>query len=85
MHEWHDLNIQVYPNPACDLLTIGFDQTMQDNVFSVEVTDVTGRRMYSENTSGLQSTIDVSQWPSGVYFIRIKQDGAWGTYKFVKR
>ena len=85
LHESHDLNIQVYPNPASDLLTIGFDPTMQDNVISVEVTDVSGRRMYSENASGVQATIDVSQWPSGVYFVRIKQDGAWDTYKFVKR
>jgi hypothetical protein len=47
--------------------------------------DVTGRVVFDETVSATEKSIDVSQWPSGVYVIRIEQDDAWAVRKFVKR
>lgn len=83
--ELDEPDIEVYPNPATDLITVRIEKTLQVRPFRMIVTDVTGRRIVAETVSGLQTDIDVSEWPSGVYFIRIEQDGACFGRKFLKR
>lgn len=80
-----ELEIQVYPNPANDLVTIRFSEDLKNRPLSLVVTDVMGRKMLSESNVSSSSTIDVSQWPSGVYFIQMEQDGRRFGRKIVKR
>ena len=77
--------IQVYPNPAIDFVTIHIREAWPNKPHSLVVTDVMGRRLFSESKVGSQTIIDVSQWPSSVYIIRIEQDDALDIQKFVKR
>jgi hypothetical protein len=83
--EMEELEIQVYPNPATDLVTIRFSEELKNKSLSWVVMDVMGRKMLSENDLDSSSIIDVSQWPSGVYFIRMEQDGRYFGRKFLKR
>lgn len=83
--EMEELEIQVYPNPANNLVTIRFSEALQDKPLSWVVTDMMGRKMLSENNANSSSTIDVSRWPSGVYFIRMEQDGRCFGQKILKR
>ena len=83
--ETEELKIQVYPNPANDLLTIRFSEALQDKPLSLVVMDMMGRKMLSENNVNPLSIIDVSQWPSGVYFMQVEQDGQRFGRKFLKR
>jgi hypothetical protein len=78
-------NIQIYPNPATDLVTISFDETMSDESFTFVIMDVTGRKMLEKASSSHKITIDVSQWPSGVYALRIERNGFSSSRKIVKR
>ena len=77
--------VQVYPNPATDHMTIRIAEALSDQPVNFVVTDLVGRRMFSENRANPSFTIDVSQWPSGVYVIRIEQEGVWSFRKFVKQ
>ena len=77
--------IQVYPNPATDFVMIHIREALLNKPHSLVVMDVMGRRLFSESNVSPQTIIDVSQWPSGVYIIRIEQDDALGIQKFVKR
>ena len=83
--EMEEPEIQVYPNPVTDLVTIRFSEALQDKPLSWVVTDMMGRKMLSENDVNSSSTIDVSRWPSGVYFIRIEQEGRHLGRKILKR
>ena len=83
--EMEEPEIQVYPNPATDLVTIRFSEDLKNRTLSWVVMDVMGRKMLSENDLDSSSIIDVSQWPSGVYFIRMEQDGRYFGRKFLKR
>jgi hypothetical protein len=83
--EMEEPEIQVYPNPATDLVTIRFSEDLKNRPLSWVVMDVMGRKMLSESNVNSSSTIDVSQWPSGVYFIRMEQDGRYFGRKFLKR
>lgn len=77
--------VQVFPNPATDLLTIHIGDASDCKPLNVNFMDVTGRVVFSETILATEKSIDVSQWPSGVYVIRMEQDDAWGVRKFVKR
>lgn len=83
--EMEEPEIQVYPNPATDLVTIRFSEDLKNRTLSWVVMDVMGRKMLSENDLDSSSIIDVSQWPSGVYFIRMEQDGRYFGRKILKR
>ncbi len=77
--------IQVYPNPAKDFVTIHMGEAVANKPRNLVVMDVMGRSLFSESNVSPQAIIDVSQWPSGVYIIRIEQDDALDVQKFVKR
>ena len=83
--EMEELEIQVYPNPANNLVTIRFSEALQDKPLSWVVTDMMGRKMLSKSDVNSSSTIDVSRWPSGVYFIRMEQEGRCFGQKILKR
>ena len=77
--------IQIYPNPATDLLSISIGDTPQCKPWSVTVIDLMGRVVIAESVSATEMSLDVSRLPSGVYFIRMEQDGFWDVRKFMKQ
>jgi hypothetical protein len=77
--------VQVYPNPATDFVTIRFAEALSNQPVNFVVTDMMGRKLLSEDSVNSLFTIDVSQWPSGVYVIRLAQEGIWCVRKIVKR
>lgn len=83
--EMEGMMVQVYPNPAKSLVTIRFGEASHDKTSSIVVTDITGRIMFSESQTSSSFTMDVSNWPSGVYVIRMVQEGVWRVRKFVKQ
>ena len=83
--EMAETMIQVYPNPATDLLTISVGDASQCMPLSVVVIDVMGRVVLAETVSATEMSLDVSHLPSGIYFIRMEQEDFWGVRKFVKR
>jgi hypothetical protein len=70
--------IEIYPNPASDKLHIS---EKNYSVNSVEVFDVNGKNIKSIAND---SSIDVSNLPNGIYFIRIKTDKGDFNKKFIK-
>jgi len=52
---------------------------------NVNVVDVMGRVVFSETISASEFRLDVSRWPSGVYFIRIEREEMVCLQKFVKQ
>ncbi len=83
--EMSETMVQVYPNPAKSLVTIRFGEASHDKTSSIVITDITGHIMFSESQTSSSFTMDVSNWPSGVYVIRLGQEDYWGVRKFLKR
>ena len=83
--ESDEMLVEVYPNPVTDLLTICVDETMASKPLNVNVVDVLGRKMFAGSVSSPEFRLDVSRWPSGVYFVRIERDGACFARKFLKQ
>lgn len=70
--------ISVYPNPAHDKL---FITEKNYAVNSIEIFDLNGRNIKS---AAKDSSIDISNLPNGIYFIRIKTDKGEINEKIVK-
>ena len=71
--------VVIYPNPAKDIVTIG-------NVPSgstVNITDITGRIVYSTKTNNDEITINTSEFVNGVYIIQVENNGSVANKKLV--
>ena len=83
--EMEETMIQVYPNPATDLLTISVGDASQFKPLSVTVIDVMGREVLAGTVSDTEMSLDVSRLLPGVYFIQMEQEGFGGVRKFMKQ
>ncbi|SDH26947.1 T9SS type A sorting domain-containing protein [Winogradskyella thalassocola] len=73
----------IAPNPAKNKLNIKLQNTSED--LKLEVFDVLGKRIYKGLITKLESSIDVSNWKSGVYLVRISDDTETQTKRFIKQ
>ena len=85
LSEMEETKIQVYPNPATDLLTISVGDATQCEPLSVVVIDVMGQVVLAETVSATEMSLDVSLLKSGIYFIQMEQGDFWSVRKFVKQ
>ncbi len=83
--EMAETMIQVYPNPATDLLTISVGDATQCEPLSVVVIDVMGQVVLAETVSATEMSLDVSLLKSGIYFIQMERGDFWSVRKFVKQ
>ncbi|MBE0639481.1 MAG: T9SS type A sorting domain-containing protein, partial [Bacteroidales bacterium] len=75
------LNVEIYPNPADDLVTISI--TGKESEVSYQVTDIDGRLIGQSNFTGRETTLDVSNFKPGLYVIRLEIGGKMATKRLV--
>lgn len=73
--------INVYPNPVTEMLTIDLGEL--NNVL-VQVLDVNGRNVYQNTIASAATTINVTTWENGVYFISLVNGDNKRVIKVVK-
>mgnify|MGYP000129654514 CR=1 FL=1 len=73
------LSFNIFPNPTSDILTIENDNNLK--IDKVEITTLDGKLL--QTTSG--STIDISDYSSGVYFLSVWSGSKQYTEKIVKK
>ncbi len=79
-----DPEVNLFPNPVTDKLTIemgGFDD--KEN-FSVRIFNLNGLNVFYSNSAQTQLQLDVSSLPPGIYFAEVKTNGQLNLKKFVK-
>lgn len=75
-------DVFIYPNPTNSIINI----ELQDNdAFGLEIFDVTGRRVYSNIYKNNKAQINLSDWQTGFYSIRIKQKDLILYKKIIKK
>ena len=73
-------NITLYPNPVNDKLTIEAESALG----TVEIYNLMGALVYSQKGCANKVEINTSELQSGIYFIRMTNDNASETRRFVK-
>lgn len=86
----HDIDsrsaLQLHPNPADDILYIDWPQGTQSGEASLDVFDVTGRKMNVVHTAKSDKIkVDVSSLPPGVYSVRVGNGAQYAAAVFVKQ
>jgi hypothetical protein len=81
------LDAKLYPNPCTDMLQLTA-QLPQTSFAEVEIYNVTGIKIFDLQITPpnvtFQSAINVSQFPPGMYFVRLSTSDAFEMSKFVK-
>ena len=77
--------MKVYPNPAQEKLTIELSDNNDRPDATVQIFDIIGRKMLTENIGSNNNVISVASLPAGSYFLVGLQNGIKiGTARFVK-
>ena len=77
-------DMKIYPNPSDQFVNVEISNT-SGGKYIVEVVNLVGQTISSENISGQKTTLDVANMASGVYFINCYRDGVkFASAKFVK-
>ena len=63
-------NVEVYPNPAKDMLTV-----KAENLSSVVVYNSLGQKVFAQTLDGNEVTLSTSNFEAGIYMVRIVADG----------
>lgn len=77
--------VSIYPNPAKNFITIQLDGQLA--ISDIKVIDVQGKLMGSKNNliqENTHYTIDIQEWPVGIYFLKMTCNQSVIHYKFVK-
>jgi hypothetical protein len=80
-----DANINVYPNPANNDVTVAIRHTQTAN-YTVSISDVLGRTIKTINANNITATdlnIDLSSEANGVYFVKVQSGNAVKSLKLV--
>lgn len=74
------IKMQIYPNPANAKIHVsGITEGSQ-----IEIFDMRGRLVHSFVLSSANHTVDIVDWPNGIYFVRAQSLTESVTLKFVK-
>lgn len=76
-------NVHVYPNPVQDYLLL--QAAENEPVDHIEVYDVTGNLVQTINPGSTNTVrVETSEWPVGMYFLKISQGASTNTVKIVR-
>jgi hypothetical protein len=75
-----DVLAVLYPNPAENQIYIN---TLEKNI-SIEIIDINGRSVYSDDNFNTSLPIDVSGFSKGIYFLKVQGNNLSKTFRLVK-
>lgn len=73
----------MYPNPVKDKLSLKFNKNLS---YELAIADIAGKELIKEKVeaNSMSNSIDVSALKPGIYLLRVRQEGAFYTIKFIK-
>lgn len=82
LSEYQQEKLNIYPNPANDLLTI---ETTNPESLSIEIHTLNGQLLYNDKMEGPTLQIDLSSFQKGLYFITVRSRDYVRTEKLIKQ
>ncbi len=77
----HIEGLSIYPNPVSNGRLYVYIDTRKNLTKKVEIFDVLGKQIYSTNLSGKE--LNISQFSTGVYFLKITENNISEARKLV--
>ena len=80
-----NINLNAFPNPISELLNLQFDEYGNHNA-TIQLFDQAGKILHKEQISNTTTTLDLSQYVSGLYLLNILSDKKIiKTFKIIKK
>ncbi len=70
-----DLNAKIYPNPVTDKVNIEISSADYSADATVKILDMTGQTVLSQKNINQFTTLDLSRYSTGVFFIMVETNG----------
>ena len=80
-----NITISVYPNPFSNQVTISCKNETDINGKTVKIYDVTGKLFIVQIIKAQKTLINVSNLPSGMYFLKVEGGNAPKVFKLIKQ
>ena len=82
--------INVYPNPFNDFVTLDFINGVEQSKLSISVFNYMGQKVQEKNLNVATETpfnqqVDLGTYPSGIYFINVNTNDKVQTFKVIKQ
>jgi len=77
------LDFSLSPNPAKDKFVVSLPNTVENA--KLEVFNVLGKRVLAKEISDIDSSVNVSNWNSGIYLVRVSNGETSQTKRLVKQ
>jgi hypothetical protein len=74
------VSFTAYPNPVKNILTL----QANEEITSAVIYNVLGQEVYNANISAITTSIDMSSFASGAYFVKVNVGGTEGVVKVLK-
>ena len=77
-------SLKLYPNPSNSILNIEFNSAVTEG--AIEIFDILGKQVFKQSiTSDNLTQIDVADWKTGLYIVKISSESGEETKRFVKQ
>ncbi|WP_179352495.1 T9SS type A sorting domain-containing protein [Winogradskyella vidalii] len=80
---FQDRSFKISPNPSSNKLNIKLLKTSKNTI--LEVYDVLGKRIHKSTITQLEASVDVSNWKTGVYLVKVSNEKESQTKRFIKQ
>jgi Secretion system C-terminal sorting domain len=80
--EFQEINA-LYPNPTSGQFSVTFNKSVANA--SITITDANGKKVQQVKATGNKVDFDLSAMASGIYFVRIEENGTVITKKVIKQ
>ncbi|WP_187261090.1 T9SS type A sorting domain-containing protein [Pontibacter beigongshangensis] len=79
-----ELSTEIYPNPTADKITLSYKQP--GSQATLQITDIAGRIVFEKQLpyAVQQQELDLSNFPAGLYMLRLRAGNAVSTTKIMK-
>ncbi len=74
-------NLNYYPNPTENILYINNSTPME----TVELYSIVGQKLLSKNVNAANTTVDVTNYPQGTYFVTVYANNQKNTFKIIRK
>jgi hypothetical protein len=80
--KYDDWGVNLYPNPSTGKFNITFNNPM-GHPFSVIITSLIGQVVHVDYITHATASIDLTGYPPGMYWVQIKNEQTYHTYKII--
>jgi hypothetical protein len=80
-----EIDFQVFPNPAQDVLSIQLESASLKEPVEVQIFNNQGQLLLSKTSASASIDIPVAELPHGMYILQVKSDDKVGTQKFIRQ